>query len=298
MTSYCIKGKRIMKLKISKEFDINKIQIGILVTGDETQKVGLSKTGDTVLPSGKFGSQSKKNAYGYEYADKTKPKERRYVSTNWIYPFGNTNASMVAVDIYKECYPKIVVSPYGIELELIENEKKQQFVIAELNENIRENYLKEVINLFLEIYGMCYVFAGDIKIDDSLKRQKCNWEILPKGQMPSMHLKQQLRESGEKTDTYNIYRLEYIEKYKPEKVVEGINGFKGYYAYVFDECCVLESAVYGNARYVIPKEEWEILSQKTKKELLDENKVIAKMEHTGKWQQNVRNKFETLGMRH
>ena len=52
MASYCIKGKRIMKLKIPKEFDINKIQIGILVTGDEAQKVGLSKTGDTVLPSG------------------------------------------------------------------------------------------------------------------------------------------------------------------------------------------------------------------------------------------------------
>ena len=51
------------------------------------------------MPSAKFGVQSKRNAYGYSYVDKTKPKVRRYVSTNWIQPFGNDNASPVAVDI-------------------------------------------------------------------------------------------------------------------------------------------------------------------------------------------------------
>lgn len=298
MASYCIKGTRVMEVRLPKDYDIKKIQIGIQVTGDEAEKVGLFKVGDVVLPSAKFGPQSRRNAYGYEYADKTKPKERRYVSTNWIYPFGNTNASMVAADIYRKCYPKVEVPAYGIELQLIENEKKQQLVIAELTKDIRENYLKEAINLFLEIYGICYVFDGTIQIDDSVKRQRCNWEMLPPGQMPSKHLKKQLRQNGEKADAYNVYRLEYMEKYRPEKVVEGINGFKGYYAYIFGECCVLESAIYGNATYIIPKEDWEVLSQKTKKELLDENKVIAKIEHTEKWQQNVRSKFGKLGMSH
>lgn len=196
------------------------------------------------------------------------------------------------------CEYKVEVPAYGIELELIENEKNQKFVIAELTKDIRENYLKEVINLFLEIYGSCYVFAETIRIDDYVKRQRCNWEMLPPGQMPSKHLKQQLRQNGEKTDTYNVYRLEYMEKYRPEKVVEGINGFKGYYAYILGKCCVLESAVYGNATYVIPKDNWEILSQKTKKELLDEDKVLAKIEHTANWEENVRNKFGKLGMSH
>lgn len=296
MTSCCIKGKRIRKVNLPKEYDIGKIQIGVPVTEDEGKRVGLAENGDVVLPSGSFGIQSRKNAYGYAYADKSKPKERRYVSTNWVYPFGNTNASMVAADIYKECYPKEVVPPYGIELQLYENENGQQFVIADLTDEIRGKYLKETINIFLEIYGICYIFDGVIKIDNSVRRQRCNWEILPPGQMPSRHIENQLREHGERTDTYNIYRLKYMEKYRPEKVVEGINGFKGYYAYVFENYCVLESAVYGNATYIIPKENWEILSQKSKRELFDEKKIIGKIDHTDKWQQNIASMFDELGI--
>lgn len=224
MKSYCIKGKRIRKVNIPNEFDICKIQIGVPVIGDEAEKVCLFEQGDMVLPCGNFGVQSRKNAYGYTYADKTKTKERRYVSTNWVYPFGNTNASMIAADIYKPCYPKVEVPPYAIELKLYQDK------------------------------------------------------------------------NGQKTDTYSIYRLEYMETFKSEKVVEGINGFNGYYAFVFKNYCVLESAVYGNATYIIPKEDWEILSQKTKKELFNEDKVIAKLDHTEKWQQNIKGMFNKLGI--
>lgn len=290
------KRKRIRNVNIPKEFDISKIQIGIPVTGDEAEKVCLAENGDIVLPSGTFGAQSRRNAYGYMYADKSKPKERRYVSTNWVYPFGNTNASMVPADIYRECYPKEIVQPYGIELQLFEDKNGQQFVIADLTDENREKYLKETINLFLEIYGVCYIFDGNIQIDNSMKRQRCNWEILPPGEMPSKHIKKQLVKCGKKTDTYSIFRLEYMEKFKTEKIVGGINGFNGYYAYVFENYCVLESAVYGNATYIIPKENWEILSQKTKKELFNEKKVVAKLDHTEKWQQNIKNIFKELGI--
>ena len=154
------------------------------MSGNEAETVGLFKQGDIVLPLGKFGAQSRKNAYGYQYADKTKPRERRYVSTNWVYPFGNTNASMVAADIYKPCYPKVVVPPCEIELQLYQDENGQKFVIADLTDEIREKYLKETINLFLEIYGVCYIFDENIQIDNSTRRQRCNWEILPAGELP------------------------------------------------------------------------------------------------------------------
>ena len=154
--------------------------------------------------------------------------------------------------------------------------------------------MKEAVNILLEIYGVCYIFDGEIQLDYSSKRQRCNWKMLPPGEMPSRHIKKQLGERGEKIDTYDIFRLEYMEKYNSEKIVEGINGFKGYYAFIFSKCCVLESAIYGNATYIIPKENWEILSQKTKKELFDENKVIGKIDHTAKWKQNVNDKFKML----
>lgn len=177
--------------------------------------------------------------------------------------------------------------PYGIELQLFKSKDGQLYVIVVLTDEIRANYLKEAVNILLEIYGVCYIFDGEIQLDYSSKRQRCNWKMLPPGEMPSRHIKKQLGERGEKIDTYDIFRLEYMEKYNSEKIVEGINGFKGYYAFIFSKCCVLESAIYGNATYIIPKENWEILSQKTKKELFDENKVIGKIDHTAKWKQNV-----------
>lgn len=43
MAQHCIKGKRIRKVCIPKEYDIDKIQIGIPVICDEAKKVGLIK---------------------------------------------------------------------------------------------------------------------------------------------------------------------------------------------------------------------------------------------------------------
>lgn len=297
MNSYYIKGHRIMKLSIPEEMDVNTLQIGVQVSDDEAEKVGLKNVGDVVLPSSDFGPQSKKNAYGYTYADHSKEKERRYISTNWIYPFGNTNASMIPVDIYKECFPKVKVPPYEIELQLIENESNQLFVMVVMTDRVRKKYLKEAVNLLLEIYGVCFFFKDSIKIEMVTKKNRCNWEILPPGEMPSKHVERQLRENGAKTtDTYDIFRLNYLEEYKAEEIVEGVNGFNGYYAFVFEKYCVLESAVYGNATYIIPKENWKILSQKTKRELFAEKKVVARIEHTSKWRQNITRKLKELGI--
>lgn len=297
MAQYCITDKRIIKLHIPDMYDINKIQLGIPVIEDEAKKVGLTEVGDIVLPSGTFGSHSRKNAYGYEYADKTKPKERRYVSTHWGYPYGNTNASMVAVDIYRKCYPKIEVEAYGIELQLYEDESKQQFVIINMTDKIRKTYMKEAINLMLEIYGRCYVYDDVIQVEKTIKRKRCNWEILPPGELPSKHVKKQLESMNQRTDTFDIARLNYVEMYNATTSVEGINGFKGYYAYLFENYCVLESAFYGNATYIIPKDNWEEMSQKTKKELIDEKRLVGKIDHTQNWKKNVASMFNKLGIK-
>ena len=297
MAQYCIRRTHVNSLRIPETYDIEKIQLGIPVTRAEAKKVGLLNVGDIVLPSGKFGNQSRKNAYGYTYADKTRPKEPRYISTNWIYPFGNTNASKVPVDIYRKCYPKIEVPAYGIELELYEGENRQQFVIIKMTDEIRKKYMQEAINLMLEIYGECYIYDGVIQIEKVIKRKRCNWEILPPGEMPSKHLERRLKLDNRRTDTYDMARLEYIETYRATDVVEGINGFRGYYAYLYEQYCVLECAVYGNATYIIPKENWEELSQKTKKELIDEKKLVEKIDHTAIWKTKIANTFKKLGIK-
>lgn len=297
MAQYCINKKRIRKINIPKQYDIKQIQLGIPVVGDEARRVGLNNVGDIVLPSWSLGTTCKKNVYGYSYADKTKPKERRYVSTGWGYPYGNTSASMVVFDIYKKCYPKIEVEAYGIELCLYENVDNQQFVIVDMTDEIREKYMKEAINLVLEIYGKCYVYDGVIRIEKTIKRKRCNWEMLPPGEMPSKHIEKQVESMNQNIKAYDIARLNFIEKYNATMVVEGINGFNGYYAYLYEKCCVLESAFYGNATYIIPKDNWEKLSQKTKKELIDEKQLIAKINHTEKWEKDIESMLKKMGVK-
>ena len=292
MSSFHYQQTRIIKFRLPEGFNVDEIQIGVPVLDDEAEKVGLKNVGDIILPSGKFGNVSHKNAYGYFYADHTQPKERRCVSTNWIYPYGNDNASPVAVDIHRDCYPRVYEPATEIEFLLYEDEHNKKFVVANLTEEIRNEHLKETVNLFLEIYGHCYIFGDEIRITAENKRSRCNWEILPPGTKPSIHLTNLLSDQQKRTDTFDVDRLKTIEKYEAERIVEGLNGFKGYYAYIFGTYCVLESAMYGNATYFIPKADWEILSQKTKKELFSEDKVLKKIIHNEKWKSSIREYFE------
>lgn len=286
-----IEKKRIRKLSLPKEFDTNKIHIGIPVKSNENEVLNLKNTGDMIIPSPDFGANCRKNACGYTYLDTESPKKRRYVSTVWMQPFGNPNATSIPVDIYKKCYPQVFVNPTEIELCFYQNDNNEKFIIAMLDEELRDNYLKETVNIFLEIYGYCYIFANDIKIVDIQKYERCNWEILPPGTRPSAHIKKQAQSKGEEVNGFSFNRLLTIEKHNPIKSVQGTNGFTGYFAYVFEDFCVLESAKYGNATYVIPSENWEVISQKTKKELFDEKYVLNKFIHNSNWELEIESIF-------
>lgn len=294
MAQFKIEKKRIIRFNLPRGYDAGKIEIGVPVVSDEAKKVKLKNIGDTVLPSALFGINSAKNANGYSYPDKTKPMENRYITTNWFQPYGNEHASPVSADIYRDCYPIIEVPPTEIEFTLHENSGSEKYVIAVLTSIVRKNLLKEVVNLFLEIYGFCYIFSNEIKIVQTAKRTRCNWEILPPGKKPSAYLKGQLKARGEDIDTFDVARLEMLDKYNVEQIAEEINGFNGYYAYIFSKHCVLESAKYGNATYIIPKENWEILSQRTKQELTDQKVVVEKIIHTENWSNTIRKSLQKL----
>ena len=294
MASYRIAKNRIRKLTLPNGYQNETIQIGVPAGNDEMSILNMQNVGDIVLPSARFGPVCEKNAHGYIYPDKTQPMVRRYVTTIWIQPYGNDNASPVASDVYRKCYPVVDVEPTGIELELFQDQNNARYIIANLTDEIRDNHMVQAINLFLEIFGECYVYSDEFSMATSNKRRRCNWQMLPPGQKPSIHLSSLLREEGENTDSYDVERLRVLDRYDVEQVVEGINGFEGYYAYVFESHCVLESAIYGNATYIIPKENWEELSQKTKQELLDDNVVVAKLIHNERWKCLIRSKMREL----
>ncbi len=291
-----IQQKRINSISFLEKYDIYQIQLGIPVKNREPERVGLEKIGDVVLPAASFGIQSRRNAYGFCYADKSKPKESRIVSTNWIYPYGNKNASKIAVDIRRDCYPIVEEPPYGIELCLTNDQNGDCYIICVLNNEIRANHIKEALNLMLEIFGFCYIYDKEIQNTNKMSIRRCNWEILPPGEMPSRIIERQFRERGLDEDRFDVARLKKLEMYSAVEIVEGICGFKGYYAFVFRDYCVLESITVGNATYIIPSDNWEARSQMTKQELLYENLVIKRIVHKKMWKAEIGELLERLGI--
>ena len=177
-------------------------------------------------------------------------------------------------------------------MELASIETGQLFVVAVIKDITQDNQLLDAINMFIEVFGKCSIFEESLTIN--AKKKRLNWEILPPGEKPSIHIIRLMREKGEEIDSFNVERLKTLERYNASIIGEGINGFLGYYAYVFNQICVLESAFYGNATYIIPKDNWEALSQKTKKELFDEKQIIKKIIHNENWESSIRKEMKQL----
>ena len=282
-----------LKWNFPAEYKVDNVQIGVEANDHNLGKVGLKNIGETILPNSKYGSNCRKNAEGYSYPDKTKEKEWRVVNTISFHPYGNLDAAEVYIDIERLCYPRLVVAPNGIELMLYEDESGKRYIIADLSDHNRnQTDLLRVINVFYEMFGECYLFSEEIKIDASFKRTRCNWEILPPGEKPSSFVRQQLDKSkNDKTKQYFEYRLRCIERHNPKEQVAGTNGFAGYYAYLFEKICVLECGFYGNATYIVNVDEWKILSRMTKYELFVLDKVIEKVVHAEKWASDIEEVF-------
>jgi|LSQX01.3.fsa_nt_gb hypothetical protein len=297
MNFYRIRQKRIRNLRLLDDYKKNTIQIGIPVLKDEDHKVGLKNVGDVVLPSDSFGPVSDRNANGYFLVNKSLPKENRYVSTIWSRPYGNKNASEQAIDIYRDCYPRIEVEPIEIEMLLYEDDEKNKYIIANLTPNIREKNLKDVVNLFLEVFGECYIYKEKIISNDLTVTRRCNWEILKPGELPSENIVRNVLQREMDINKYDVKRLEVIESYKSKEKVEGIRGFHGYYAFVFEKYCVFESAKYGNATYIVKATNWEELSQLTKKELRDLNAVEDRIIHNKDWESKIKKVFKAKGIK-
>ena len=274
--------------------DLDRICIWEPITEEKAEEVGFRKKGDRIVPSANLGRVCYKNVNGYTYPDKKRPKERRVVSSRYIYPFGNENANEVLVDITRECYPQINVNPFEIEIEYLED-TDGIYVSVVCDEKVKMYYIKEAVNIMLELFGGCYISDDGRRVSHT-KRTRVNWKLLPKGERPSEHIKKCISTDDIHLNRFIYSRLNYIERYEVDEIVVGINSFQGYYGYLMKEYCILESAVYGNATYIIKRENWEEQTKKSKGELLKKLKVVAKIEHTKNWERNMYSQLNRLGV--
>lgn len=83
---------------------------------------------------------------------------------------------------------------------------------------------------------------------------------------------------GEELDWQRVMS---IEELKPSSVYIGNNDFRGYICFIFESAnlAVLEKPIYGNATYILPKNNWKELSKLTRTTLLKEYPEVNRCIH-------------------
>lgn len=255
------------------------------------------RDGEKILPA-VLNPATRRNAEKFYVADKSLPKEKYYQTLWWTRQEwagrGETREVTDYVDIPKERYPQIEYQPYSVELALKHDEENKIFVITPPIEFCDQNKKKLIntINIFLTVFGECEVLAENYEQLIPTKVIRLNWEILPQGEYPWEKIKDDLEKiSKPESKTARkmlLDRCEYIHSFRPDFLAYGKSGFRGYVVFGFrkQKIYVLESVYRNNATYVFG-EDWEILSQLSKAEILAGGLQEARLIHNDNWKHDI-----------
>lgn len=148
--------------------------------------------------------------------------------------------------------------------------------------------ITHVVNLFLEIFGVCTILdKKKCPMVSSAPLKRANWQILPEGEIVWEHVNQyagNIQDASELVGQLQKHRFMTIIKYKPDEVYYGNGGFHGYLVFVFKKknMVLMENMIYGNATYVF-RDNWAELSKLSKAEIIKQNLQEKRLVHRGNW---------------
>jgi hypothetical protein len=254
--------------------------------------------GERLLPP-RLGPISRYNAVGKEIVHRDRPKEKltRQIVWEWEQWRGrDTERRSKIVDVPYERYPRTQVPPPSIELALARDSDGELIVVTE-PVVYRDQEAAEIlhrINLMRELFAEAAVLTEDLEHFVIPAFQRLNWEVLPPGEMPWDQLQKRLEpvlkeKFGERERPVVEYRLQVLtEKHSPGLTAVGRAGFDGYLIFGYPEKnrFVLENLDYGNATYVFGQN-WEKLSQLTKREIIADDLQLARVIHREGWADEI-----------
>lgn len=247
-------------------------------------------TGIKLIPRA-IGPVSKFNAEGRDIPLKHLPMETYYRDAyikDW-------HGDYHYVDIPGERYQRKHINAPCQEISLIKI-GGNNYAISDLLPNTEDGkeLIKHVVNLFLEIFGVCEILNKD-KCPEvaTTKLKRAYWQILPEGEIVWERVNQitgGIQDSNELVGQLQRYRFKTIIQYKPDLVYYGNGGFHGYLVFVFKKknLVLMENMIYGNATYVF-RDNWEELSKLSKAEIIKQNLQENRLIHRGNWPYQVTN---------
>lgn len=325
-----IQKKRIQKivphLKEIEVQDNTSISVGVPITSTnynvvdslfQSQNISISSLvksqsagpliGLSCFPSKKLNSVCKINIEGKFIVDKSLPKKRRYVNTiewNWTDWQGNTHSEFR--DIYRKCYQKKYVPPLSVHFKVVQDGGNNFLLVCDiplLYKGGEDDDIRHCINLVLSLFGECHVFNDDYSSFLPINIKKISWVLLPKGSYPwnkSGFNIQVSRGSSSKAKVIQS-RISVLSSMLNPFISDVYMGKGGFSGYIVFECststggtiAVLESSSLDNATYVF-QGGWSILSQKTKREIIQGNLYFDRFIHRANWESDLKSRLLPL----
>ena len=291
-----IRQRRIISLPLHLDFVQSGTSVMLGLSGidrfhDKLKAIGLKDLapGETVLPARSSGPVSRYNAEGKNIIHRDRPMETAYrtIKWHWIECHGKDRVEQSdwrAVPYQR--YPRTFVLPPSAELQMATSSSGEPLLVTRAYEYIPDNeeVIQHIINLFLELFGECEIFSGDLSPIMRSPTRRLNWHILPPGKYPWEVLYEQLepviRQAPRGNRELVSERFKIINAHHPDFTAIGMGGFRGYVVFGFPSknLYLLECAFVDNATYVFG-EAWEDLSKLTKAEILDAKLAKERIVH-------------------
>lgn len=246
---------------------------------------GVPEVGDSILPISS-GPATTFNAHGKEIVRRDLPMETRsrMINTSWQDWHGQTHYGIQTRDY--EAYPRELVPPPE---EFLTAMRKNGEIVAGsriIERDEPEEDIVNLLNVFLECFPAFEIVQPDLTEPTQIR--KLNWKILPHGNYPFERareaLEDYLQKLAEDDRATATERIRSITRHNPDFVAIGLGGFSDYVVFGFTgrRRYVLESPHTGNATYIF-REEWEPISQLSKREILQNDLQEARLVHNSKW---------------
>lgn len=185
------------------------------------------------------------------------------------------------------CFPVEQILP-PCEKIIIEN----TIIRSEVLEKNQAERIKRIINIFLEIFGICEIVDIDYEPISSRIVRTVPWTILPPGKYPwdraKVLLKKYFDTVPESKRNTIQRRHKILSEYEPDFLAIGTESFRGYvvYGYTGRDIYCFESNEPNNATYIF-KGSWEEASQLTKSDIISGNLCYKRLIHTQNWEKHI-----------
>ncbi len=259
---------------------------------ERIEELGLNEPWVSILPSAKRGKACEYNAEGKEVVRKDLEKEpftierpRELTDRGW-------NVHSWVNYIERERYPRDFIPPYEVRLQLLQKEEEEVIVSDGIeNKDEKKDAIKNTINMFLELFGECYVVGEDMQIHIP-EFKRLDWVVLPVGEYPWDRIKQIIGSyfpDGSLKKNLFMERVDYLLEFEPDFRACWINGFEGYFVFWYRKLglYVAENVRYGNATYVF-SQGWEDISKMTKAEIIRGELAERRIIHSEGWSEKIR----------